>query len=131
MGKPDPARFKQRQRFLLQDRGRRIHLLVERGLINEPADIPEHAIPIDPACSTKAQVWNPETFYLDIEFVCIDCGKAGFWSAEAQQYYFEVMKASPYKSAKRCYDCRLKEISRRNQARKDSGHDSSSPDTRE
>ena len=118
----DTKRSKQRMRHLKQDRQRRIRLLIAKGIIACDADIPEDAIPVDPECSTKAKTWSPEAYYQDIEFACADCGKREHWTAESQQYYFEVMRASPYKQAKRCYDCRQKEILRRNRAREDAGH---------
>jgi hypothetical protein len=114
----------QRLRQVLHDRERRIRLLLERGLIQDAVEIPADAIPIDPERSTHANTCSPAVFYQDIEFVCIDCGKPDFWAAGSQQHYFEVSKASPYKRPKRCYDCRQKELSRKIQARRDSGHES-------
>lgn len=49
-------------------------------------------------------------------------GKLECWSAGSQQHYFEVIQASPYKQPKRCYDCRQKEILRRDKARAAAGH---------
>ena len=118
----DTKRSKQRLRHLKQDRQRRIRLLIAKGTITQDSDIPEDSIPIDPECSTKAMTWSPEAYYQDIEFECSDCGKHALWTAESQQYYFEVIRASPYKHAKRCYDCRQKEILRRDKARVDAGH---------
>jgi predicted RNA-binding Zn-ribbon protein involved in translation (DUF1610 family) len=102
MKTPDTKRCKQRIRHLKQDRQRRIRLLIAKGMIACDDDIPEAAIPVDPECSTKAKTWSPEAYYQDIEFACPDCGKRELWTAESQQYYFEVMRASPYKQAKRC-----------------------------
>jgi hypothetical protein len=112
----------QRLRKVLDGRQRRIRMLLERGLIKDASEIPDEAIPIDPALSTKANLCIPEVCYQDIEFVCTDCGKPDFWSAGSQQHYFEVSKASPYKQPKRCYDCRQKEQARKMQVRTDSGH---------
>jgi len=95
---------------------------MERGMISDAKEIPEDAIPLDPDVSTRAMTWSPDAYYEDVEFHCVVCGKHECWTAESQQYYFEVMRASPYKQAKRCYDCRQKELDRRDAARLASGH---------
>lgn len=122
MKKANQKQSKQRLRHLLNDRSRRIRLLLAKGLIKDEKDIPEDAIPIDPSCCTLANFWSPTVFYRDIEFLCSECKRPDVWTAESQQYYFEVMHSSPYKSAKRCFDCRQKELARKIQARADSGH---------
>lgn len=104
-------------RHLAQDRQRRIRLLMDRQMIASAAEIPEDAIPVDPTCSTKAMIWSAEVYYRDVEFRCSDCGKAEIWTAVSQQYYFEVMRSSPYKLAKRCYECRQKRIPLRDASR--------------
>jgi hypothetical protein len=123
MNGPDMKRSKQRLRHLTKDRGRRIRRLIERGMITDAKEIPEDAIPLDPDTSTRAMMCVPDTYYEDIEFNCVDCGKHECWSAESQQYYFEVMRASQYKQAKRCYHCRQKQVARRDASRRASGHD--------
>lgn len=124
MDKARRAQSKQRLRKVLDERERRIRLLLERGLIQDASEIPDAAIPIDPDCSTKATLCIPAVCYQDIEFVCTDCGRPDLWSAGSQQHYFEISKASPHKQPKRCYDCRQRELARKQQARADSGHTS-------
>jgi hypothetical protein len=113
---------KRRLNLLTKERNRRIQRLLEKGLISNACEIPDNAVPVDPDRSTKSLGWSPELFYQDIEFSCTDCGKSECWAAEAQQHYFEEMRASPYKQPKRCYDCRQKENLRRDKARMDAGH---------
>ena len=122
MDKARRTRSNQRLRKVLDDRQRRIQMLLERGLIKNASEIPADAIPIDPELSTKAGLCIPAVCYQDIEFVCTECGRPDFWSAGSQQHYFEVSKASPYKQPKLCYDCRQKKLARKQQARADSGH---------
>jgi len=122
MDKARRAQSKQRLLKVLDDRPRRIRMLLERGLIKNASEIPADAIPIDPELSTKANLCIPVVCYQDIEFICTECGRPDFWSAGSQQHYFEISKASPYKRPKRCYDCRQKELARKIQARLDSGH---------
>ncbi len=45
-------------------------------------------------------------FYIDIPFVCRDCGKEEVWKAKSQKWYFEVHKAHVDSRPVRCYDCR-------------------------
>jgi DNA-directed RNA polymerase subunit RPC12/RpoP len=101
----DTKTRKQRLRLLNEQRSRRIHKLLERGLIKSEKDVPEHAIPIDLDRSTKALLIIPDPYYEDIEYKCMDCGKPAIWRAETQQYYFEILRKSPYGSAVRCSDC--------------------------
>lgn len=122
MKKADRQQSNQRLRKVLDDRPRRIRMLLERCLIKNASEIPEDAIPIDPEHSPHAGTTIPAVCYQDIEFVCADCGKPDFWSAGSQQHYFEVTKASPYQLPKHCYDCRQKELTRKTQARMNAGH---------
>lgn len=113
---------KQRQRKALDERQRRIRRLIELGLIIDASEIPDDAIPIDPDLTIRANRVIPAVCYMDIRFVCSDCGKHDLWSADSQRQYFELSKALPYKKPKRCYECRQKELARKIQARADSGH---------
>jgi hypothetical protein len=109
---------------LRQDRPRRIALLLGRGWIQSPTDIPDDMIPIDPDVSTKANLTWPEMAYADIEFECGSCKRLDNWWADQQQVYFETLKSSPYKEPRLCYDCRVDEVRRKEQARKAAGHES-------
>ena len=113
---------KQRLRLLVSDRPKRIRLLIKRGIISDKKEIPVDAIPIDFDASTKAEIWLEQAYYEDIEFICSRCSKSDSWSAQSQQYYFEVMKSSPYKEPRLCYDCRQEEVERKDAARSASGH---------
>ncbi len=102
---------KKRLHRLQQDRRRRIDLLVSKGMIRDASNIPADAIPIDPTTSHKARVWHPDQFfYQDIEFKCDDCGQRETWTAESQQQYSEVKKATSYKEPKHCYQCRQRRL---------------------
>jgi Probable zinc-ribbon domain len=113
---------KERLARLRQDRPRRIGLLIERGWIRDASDIPEEMIPIDVEESTKAKLFWPEVAYADIEFKCRSCGRLDYWWADQQQAYFEQIKASPYQEPRLCFDCRLKEVERKEAARKAVGN---------
>ena len=103
------------------DRSRRIKLLLERGWIRSATDVPDECIPIDINTSTKATLFWPELWYADIEFKCGACGKIDNWWADQQQVYFEVLKSSPYKVPRLCYDCRIGDVQRKEKARKAAG----------
>lgn len=108
---------KQRLRQVLDDRERRIQLLLHGLWIADSKQIPADAIPVDIERSALMNQCVPVLFYQDIEFICSDCGRPDMWSAGSQQHYFEVTKGSPYNRPKRCYDCRQKELERKTQAR--------------
>ncbi len=117
MKETSQKRSKQRMRHLKGDRERRIRLLIGKGLIESADEIPEDAIPIDSDCSTLGNTWSPAIFYQDIKFRCSDCRGSEVWTAESQQYHFEMMRSSPYKRAKRCYACRQKILAQKLQAK--------------
>ena len=89
----DKKNIKLRLRSLNEQRAARIRKLIDRGLIESAKDIPGHAIPIDLDSSTKAELCMVPTYYEDIEYECMDCGKRETWRAETQQYYFETLKS--------------------------------------
>lgn len=45
-------------------------------------------------------------YYEDQPFTCVDCGKEEVWTAEQQQWWYEVAKGSIYSRAVRCRECR-------------------------
>lgn len=101
----DKKNIKLRLRLLNEQRAGRIRRLVERGLIESEKDIPEYAIPVDLEISTQAERIVPPTYYEDVDYDCIECGRHETWRAETQQYYFEVLKAPPHSRAVRCPAC--------------------------
>ncbi|MCH7229206.1 zinc-ribbon domain containing protein, partial [Haloferula sp. A504] len=101
----DKKNIKLRLRLLNEQRLTRIRKLIERGLIESEKDVPEHAIPVDLDSSSLADLILPPAYYEDIEYDCVECGTHETWRAETQQYYFEVLKASPYSQAVRCPNC--------------------------
>ncbi|MEO0415966.1 MAG: zinc-ribbon domain containing protein [Verrucomicrobiota bacterium] len=93
-----------------------------KGFIHQETIFPEDSIPIDVEESTWVKLTIPELCYRDIEFSCRDCGKNETWQAHEQQFYFEVIKASPHARPVRCYACRKIERERKNEARRRAGH---------
>ncbi len=57
-------------------------------------------------------------FYKDEIIVCLKCGKEEVWKATAQKWWFEEAKANINATAVHCKECRDKEKSRKDQARK-------------
>jgi|GEM_PF-6905448 len=96
---------KLRLHILNEQRAGRIRMLIERGLIKSHKDVPAHAIPIDLERSTKVTLIIPPPYYEDFDYDCIDCGRRATWLAETQQYYFEVLRESPYQKVVRCSEC--------------------------
>ena len=48
------------------------------------------------------------TFYVNVDFVCIGCGRKETWTAQQQKWYYEVAKGSLHGGANRCRGCRAK-----------------------
>ncbi len=119
--------IKKRQKALHRlhaDRSRRLKLLIEKGWIETAIGFPENVVPIDVSKSTKVKLLLPPLYYEDIEFVCRDCSKREVFYAHEQQYFFEVLQASPYVEPVRCYDCRQVERERKEEARRKSENSS-------
>ena len=51
---------------------------------------------------------SPPLWYVDKDFVCVECGDEEIWTAAQQKWYYEEAKGSLYATAKRCHDCRMK-----------------------
>ena len=45
-------------------------------------------------------------YYEDLEFTCRDCQKKEIWTAEQQQWWYEVARGSIHTTAIRCRTCR-------------------------
>ena len=88
----------------------------------ERSSIPEGAVMADPSKQVPNNSWGaPVLFYVDKPFTCIDCRKSEIWSAQQQQWYYEVAKGSLYATAVRCRECR------KVHARTHSGHGDPNP----
>ena len=45
-------------------------------------------------------------YYEDLEFTCRDCGRQETWTAQQQQWWYEVAQGPIYSTAVRCRACR-------------------------
>jgi hypothetical protein len=84
---------------------------------------PPGAAPCDPeALAPYSSYGVPEFvrrgYYLDLPFQCRDCGKREVWTAERQQWWYEVAKGPVESGAVRCRDCRRAERGREAEARR-------------
>ena len=52
-------------------------------------------------------------YYVDQEFRCKECGRQEIWTAEQQQWWYEVAKGGVWTTAIRCRPCRRKEQERK------------------
>ena len=66
------------------------------------------AIPADQSKQAPNNSYSPPEYYEDIPFTCRDCGAEEVWTAEQQQWYYEVAQGAIYARAVRCRDCRRK-----------------------
>jgi len=111
------------------DRKARVAKLIAAGWIADESAIPPNVIPVDPDRINLGGSWSPPTlrYYSDQEFACKDCGTLQTWTAEDQQWYYEVVRAPYYQTAVRCRECRKKERQRKALARIAAGHDTQPP----
>lgn len=79
-----------------------------RAAEQEEFSIPRNSIPADSSKQAPNNSYGPPLFYEDIEFWCRDCGSKEMWTAEQQQWYYEVAKQPIYGTAVRCGPCRAK-----------------------
>jgi hypothetical protein len=71
--------------------------------------IPLGAIPADSAQQVPNNSYShPPAYYVDREFICVDCKRREIWTATQQKWYYEVAKGSLYSTAVRCRACRRK-----------------------
>ncbi|HWB03069.1 MAG TPA: zinc-ribbon domain-containing protein [Verrucomicrobiales bacterium] len=57
----------------------------------------------------RSTSWVPEPFreyYVDLPFVCKDCGTQEVWTAQQQQWWYEVAQGTIETTAIRCRACR-------------------------
>lgn len=66
--------------------------------------------------------YSPPTYYEDRPFECVDCGKQEVWTAQQQQWWYEVAKGPIYAVAVRCRACRQKRRAAKEEQRRRSQH---------
>jgi len=75
----------------------------------KPSKLPDDAVLADPTQQVPNNSYSPPPeYYVDQEFVCVDCGRKEIWTATQQKWYYEVAKGSLYAGAVRCRACRRK-----------------------
>ena len=47
-------------------------------------------------------------YYIDVPFICKDCGTEQIWTAKQQKWWYEIAKGYIDSCAIRCYSCRKK-----------------------
>ena len=106
-----------------KERLRRIARLIERQIISAASDVPANAIPLNPDKVCWGYSGKPtKAFYVELNFVCKDCGLMQTWFKEDQMWFYEETGATFDKRAARCLECRIRERSRIEGAREASGH---------
>jgi len=61
--------------------------------------------------------WQARGYYLDLPFVCKDCGVHCVWTAQQQKWWYETARGYVDTTAVRCTPCRAKERARKQAAR--------------
>ena len=70
------------------------------------AGVPRDAIQADLSQQAPNNSYSSKTYYQDYEFNCVDCGVPQVWTAEQQQWWYEVAKGPIFSVAIRCLACR-------------------------
>jgi len=68
--------------------------------------IPPDAVGADMTKHADHGSYSPRFWYRDEDFACKDCGIRQVWTAQAQQWWFEVAKGQINSRANRCRSCR-------------------------
>jgi Probable zinc-ribbon domain len=95
---------KRRQEMREKKNARRRRRLEAQDRMVEGVEIPDGAIAADVSKQAPAS-FSRRYYYKDHEFECADCGKEEVWTAEDQQWYFEVIKAHPASTATSHHRC--------------------------
>ena len=93
----------------MSGKGRRLRIDSQRKSKRDATKfaLPEGAVIADLSQQVPNNSYGaPVLFYIDKPFTCIDCGKNEIWTAQQQQWYYEVAKGSLYATAVRCRSCR-------------------------
>ena len=93
------------------------------GLPSPVAGFPPGALKVNPSClapdgSRDVPEFVRRGYYIDLPFVCVDCGVAEVWRASQQRWWFEIAKGGLWTVAKRCRACRRTERTRSSEARR-------------
>jgi hypothetical protein len=67
---------------------------------------PSERIEADRSQQAPNNSYDPPRYYEDRTFAFVDCGKDEVWTAEQQQWWYEVAKGSIYSRAVCCRECR-------------------------
>lgn len=100
---------RKKRKFDAKREKRRLKRVADDGRLQNGVEIPRGAVPADRSQQVPNNSYSPPpSFYVDKEFVCVDCGREEIWSAQQQKWYYEVAKGSLYATAVRCRGCRRK-----------------------
>ncbi len=96
---------RQKRRLAQRIEARRTKRLTETTEI-EGIMVPSGAIPANLDEQAPNNSYGPPYYYEDTPFTCIDCGREQIWTAEQQQWWYEVAKGNVNSRAVRCRPCR-------------------------
>lgn len=120
---------KQRRAELVAERASKAAKRKKRRIVASQSPVPKRQTPMigeavvnTAALELSTSYGFPEFaargFYVDTPFRCKDCGKEEIWTATQQKWWYEVAKGHVDTTASRCRPCRVKERSRRDEARR-------------
>ena len=73
----------------------------------------------DPTNLLHDSTYGPRPdYYIDLPFICIDCGSKELWTAKQQKWWYEEAKGKIDSTANRCRTCRQIARKKKEAARK-------------
>lgn len=110
---------KRKQQRLAEQRLLRAKAMAHIDPTQEDAERPDGAVPADPVALSHNNTYGfLPRFYIDRVVTCRTCGTEEVWTAQAQQWWYEVAKASIESTAVLCRACRAVERERKDEARR-------------
>ena len=98
-----------RQRKRLAAEGRLAHGIV----------IPKGAVAADLMEQAPHNSYSAPLYYVDVAFVCVDCGVRQVWTAAQQKWYYEVAKGPIQAVAVRCRPCRQRQRAKKEEQKEE------------
>lgn len=109
---------KQRRREIKQSRLRRAEKMKAINRSTLPPNRVEGMVMANPSALGHNNTYGLlPLFYLDLPFICRDCGSHEIWTAKQQKWWYEIAKGHIDSTAVRCRPCRKKEQTRKAEAR--------------
>jgi len=110
---------KQRRQEIKQKRLERAKKLNDAANQQRMTYQPLYSVEADQSELDHNNTYGPlPLFYVDLPFICRDCGKEEVWTAKQQKWWYEIIKGDINSTAVRCRQCRKIEQERKSEVRR-------------